>query len=357
MKKFNFLTGLLIGIGLSACSVTFAASNIEAFLFPSKVIFHLGELTNNVDVSKSPVINHNNQAYVPLRLFAESIGARVNFQEASNVPGTHQIDIYTADVTTLFHMPDPEGYVTVGQFQISEEPSYPGRSNLTGLMRINKKMTGKSVQIDALDSSNHIVGSTGYIFTEMLGRKNEGDVMPFAAPIDLKGNVESYQVKVVDGWEPLSSEFVNGPGVLSDFAGVIFGPPDFSNDRKSLAHHGVDFKNDSSHDIWIEPLNMEYQIVKVDGDQEEIMFHYKIPALEGRIQAKSWFKAYLPEWNLRDPSGEPITPGKYIVRIQVPAALSYTVDGSEEVKMFTKIARYNNWEIDITQADIDKFSM
>jgi hypothetical protein len=352
MEKRSLLVGMLVGVGLSACTVTFASDSLQAYLFPSKVIFHVNGLANNADVSGDPVINYNNKAYIPLRLFAESIGAKVNYQDASDASGTHQIDIYTSDFSNLFSMQDHDGYVSIGQFQSKVNDSQNENSTyISGIIRFNKNMDGKAIEIDALDADKNRVGASGYLFIHGLGTWNVGDVRVFDASMFLKQPAASYQVLVKDGWAlTTTSEFYDG--ALRDFAGLVFGKADLNAEKKALLP-SLQFKNQSAQDITIQQLNVEYQVVKINGDQEQPLFDYKIPALEGNIPARSWYVASLPAWNLRDQNGDPITPGKYVLRIQVPPSLSYTVDGSSEMKTLTDFSKFKEWEYDFTQSDID----
>lgn len=97
MKKF--VSGVILGIGISVCTVALAAEELQTVLFPSKVTFHLPGQDKQLDTSIDPVINVNNKAYIPLRLFSESLGAAVDYREPSDLSnGQHTIDIHFPEV-------------------------------------------------------------------------------------------------------------------------------------------------------------------------------------------------------------------------------------------------------------------
>ncbi|MFC0216225.1 DUF3888 domain-containing protein [Paenibacillus chartarius] len=98
MKK-HFIAGAMFGALLMATSSVFASSVIEATIFPSKVTFFLADgLSKEVQLQEGEeVLNYNNQAYVPLRLFAESSGALVKYTQASpETDNKNKIDVHFA---------------------------------------------------------------------------------------------------------------------------------------------------------------------------------------------------------------------------------------------------------------------
>ncbi|MFD0678390.1 MULTISPECIES: DUF3888 domain-containing protein [unclassified Paenibacillus] len=104
MKK-HFIAGVLCGVFLMATTSVFASSVIEATIFPSKVTFFLANgLSKEVQPQEGEeLLNFNNKAYVPLRLFAESSGALVKYTQASpETDNKHKIDVhYVAEEALL----------------------------------------------------------------------------------------------------------------------------------------------------------------------------------------------------------------------------------------------------------------
>ncbi|MGK9250230.1 stalk domain-containing protein [Paenibacillus humicus] len=85
MKKF--VMGLFCGAVLSMSTVAFASDSIQAILFPSKITFQVKGNQAVLDTSENSVLNYNDKTYIPLRAFAEAMGANVDFvaeSEATN---------------------------------------------------------------------------------------------------------------------------------------------------------------------------------------------------------------------------------------------------------------------------------
>lgn len=92
MRKwlFGFICGALVLVLLAA-----SPSNvINGVLFQSQVTFHDGENVKRFDTAGGNLIlNYNNKAYIPLRAFAEEMGATVGYEQPGS-DGLHKIDIY-----------------------------------------------------------------------------------------------------------------------------------------------------------------------------------------------------------------------------------------------------------------------
>ncbi|RAU93056.1 stalk domain-containing protein [Paenibacillus sp. YN15] len=83
MKKF--VTGLICGAALSISTVALASDSIQAHLFPSKIIFQMKGNQAILNTEESPVLNYNDKTYIPLRAFAEAMGANVDFVAGSEL--------------------------------------------------------------------------------------------------------------------------------------------------------------------------------------------------------------------------------------------------------------------------------
>jgi hypothetical protein len=101
----------ICGTVLSISTVAFVSDTIQAYLFPSKVKFHLD----------------NNKAYIPLRSFSEAMGASVNFESASNATeNLNIIDISRSgnlnknDLT----LKDSNGYVNIGDLKATTDEKW-----------------------------------------------------------------------------------------------------------------------------------------------------------------------------------------------------------------------------------------
>lgn len=116
MKKF--ISGVVVGVGLSACSVAFASPTLQAYLFPSKVTFHSDGQSKEVSFSTDdPVINYNNKAYIPLRLFTETLDAQVYYALPSDSSdGKSVIDIYFNKDNNK-KLEDTSGFVAINNLE------------------------------------------------------------------------------------------------------------------------------------------------------------------------------------------------------------------------------------------------
>ncbi|WP_426453903.1 stalk domain-containing protein [Paenibacillus sp. S-38] len=91
MKKFGL--GLLCGVLISMSTAVVAANTIQAYLFPSKIDFKVNNISSQLDSTQDAVLNYNNKTYIPLRSFAEAMGAKVEYVDPS--PETGNMSLIT----------------------------------------------------------------------------------------------------------------------------------------------------------------------------------------------------------------------------------------------------------------------
>lgn len=351
MKKF--ISGVIVGVGISACTVAFASDSLQAFLFPSTVTFHNKGETKEVSFSNDdPLINYNNKAYIPLRLFSETLNGKVIYTAPSELSGgKNVIDIYFND-DDINVIRDNDSIVSISNLEsaLSGNHSY----SLSGLITINKDLEGKVIEIHALDSSKKVTGSSAEISIEGDALAKVGDTRKFSAPIFSQEAPASFEVVVKDSWGLTNLEYFSD-GMINNVAGITFGPPSIDENQKALIS-GLQFKNQSKNDLNIEPLSIEFQINKVIGDRKEIVKSYKLSDLKGEIPAMSWYKAYLPAWDLREQNGLPVTPGNYEVSIIVPNALKYNIEGTAISETLNNFAKFKKWDVELSQDQINKIT-
>ncbi|OCT12037.1 hypothetical protein A8709_29735 [Paenibacillus pectinilyticus] len=70
----------------------------------------------------------------------------------------------------------------------------------------------------------------------------------------------------------------------------------------------------------------------------------------------SWYQAYLPAWDLKDQNGLPVIPGKYEVSIIVPNTLEYDMEGTAVSETLTNFAKFQKWDVELTQDQINKIT-
>ncbi|GAA4848732.1 hypothetical protein GCM10023310_28690 [Paenibacillus vulneris] len=351
MGRLSFFTGLCAGIGLSLCTAAAASDTIQAMLFPSKVHILLNGSVKEIHENEDPVINYNNKAYIPLRAFAEAMGAAVQYRPTAD--GTKNIiDIYAGMSESDFTSQDLEGYVSLAHPSIQ----YAGKNNQTGFtdlkmsgfLRVNKDLFNKKIQLDILDQQDQIIGSTDMDFFNDL---QEGDIVPLNQTIHVRGDMHSYRIRVNDTWSMTTTTGYHDGMLLMD-EGLVFGMGRLDPARRGLVH-SLQFKNQGKQPIRIEPLHIEFQIVKVEPAGDRPLFQHKLAPLEGTVPVYAWYDAKLPVWDLKDLDGRFVAPGKYAAQIILPDSLTYWTEGISEPQYLNKPSRFVRWEYDITQSDLD----
>lgn len=348
MKKLSFIIGLCTGVGLSLCTAALASDSIQAVLFPSKIHFLVNGTVTEVDgTGENAVINYNNKAYIPLRTFAEAMGAAVNYRQADE-DKNNIIDIYAGMSEDEFADQDKEGYVSIAQLDVRPASAHEQGFNVRGILKVNKDISNKKIELDVLDAKGSIIGSTDADFFNKL---HEGDIIPLNLTIHSTGNMDSFQIRVRDTWSMTTSTgYFDGMLLLNQ--GLVFGMGGLDKEKKGLVQY-LQFKNQGNAPIRIEPLNIEYQIVKVGSEGDQLIFSHKLAPLEGTIPVYAWYEAKLPVWKLQNRDGTLIAPGKYAGQIIIPPSLHFWSEGNSKVQELTRLSRVERWEYDITQADID----
>jgi hypothetical protein len=94
----KYIIGLLCGVVLSMTTAAFAANSIQAILFPSKITFHVNNTSKVIDgAGVNPILNYNNKTYIPLRAFADAMGANVTYENSNAGKGSiPNIEIFSA---------------------------------------------------------------------------------------------------------------------------------------------------------------------------------------------------------------------------------------------------------------------
>jgi len=350
----DFFTGLGVGIALTASTAAFASDNIQAVLFPSKVHFLMNGTVKQIDgTGDDAIINYNNKAYIPLRTFAESMGAVVQYSTPSEQTGRSSIDIYSGMSESDFNMHDPDGYISYGRIQhqpVKSDNFGNTQTKVTGILKVKKPLTGKKIELIAFDRQGNRIGSGD---VDMTNRLEQGDIISLEYTLITRNgsDVSSYQIVVKDSWALTTRDFFHDGMLLLD-KGLVFGMGRIDPVRKGLVQT-LQFKNQSKQPIGIQPFEIEYQVVKIDGSEEQLMFSHKLAPLQGEVPVYGWYEANIPVWNLKDRNGNPITPGKYANKIVIPDVLRYTAEDSDEMQSLTGISRMTRWEYDIKQSDID----
>lgn len=94
MRKI--ILGLIFGFILYAPMPAFAADSVQAYLSPSRVLFHFKNAVKEIDENGSNgVLYYKDRSYIPLRTFATNLGATVDYEAPSPANGNlNKIDIF-----------------------------------------------------------------------------------------------------------------------------------------------------------------------------------------------------------------------------------------------------------------------
>ncbi|MDR1573087.1 MAG: copper amine oxidase N-terminal domain-containing protein [Clostridiales Family XIII bacterium] len=118
--------------------------------FPCDVVFHAGDGEDlALDGDRHRVLNYKGRTFVPLRAFAELMGADVRFAEAG-ADGFNLIDVTAAGNAPAVtpEKEDAEGYVSLYDLKYDTETSDTGEVLLRfGMLRVNKDLEGREISL------------------------------------------------------------------------------------------------------------------------------------------------------------------------------------------------------------------
>lgn len=120
------------------------------------------------------VLNYKNETYIPLRSFSQAMGATVNYQPKSKYnENLHQIEIFSPTSLTGLNLQSNDGSVIIGNL-ISETSA--GDTRITGgTIKINKDLTGKQIDLEALDENGAGKGISSLIIPYKLSILNTSE--------------------------------------------------------------------------------------------------------------------------------------------------------------------------------------
>ncbi|MBP1993758.1 hypothetical protein [Paenibacillus eucommiae] len=335
MKKF--IIGFMCGAAIATTTTVWAADSIQAYLFPSKVEFRHGEMITPVDVSgDNAVINYNNKAYIPLRTFAEAIGAKVSFKEAAASNGNkNQIILMTGQAfeNGPLTLSDPDNNVNIGDLYVVREPN--GNNSLTsGTIRINKVLKDKEIEIHAFDAKGELIGKTDFVYIQDSESKppRPGETRLFSTSLTFNGNrkMDSCVIKIRDQLKAIESKETDVHLLGSGGIAALYPPGGFDGylPAGQVAPFIVFFQNTIDHEIELKPFEMNIKVTRIDKNNEfvELVYEKKLPTIEGPLQSLSFYHFTVP-WNPVDREGRPLSKGRYQITLERPDTFRYTLDG------------------------------
>jgi hypothetical protein len=353
MRKY--FIGFICGVALSISTVVFAANTIQAYLFPSRVLFHMNDTVREIDgLGDNAVINYNNKAYIPLRAFTDAMGATVTFTPSSSVTSyLNKIDIYDGPAIPInkgLTLKDSEGYVTISNLKIVTDKN--GNDTLeSGTIQINKDITGKTVEFHFSDITdpNQAVSSYMYILNEDIDKPEPGDIRPFQTSVGMNDRkLESLSVVVHDTLK----QYPEGDNATATMWGnpvaIYFTPPSGFNGVLpigKIAPFSINILNTSAENIVIQPYDLTFEVYKTDANYQskELVYSFKMPRSNGALGHNSFYGMTIP-WNQRGINGKFITAGKYTVKLKAPPSLQYFKEGSNDIinyPLYLRISSFN----------------
>ncbi|MEF3307760.1 stalk domain-containing protein [Paenibacillus sp. GYB004] len=338
MRKY--IIGFICGAAVASSTAVVASDSLQAYLFPSQVAIYNGVTIQPVEVTgDNPVINYNNKAYIPLRTFAEAFGADVSFQPASPDNGSlNQIDLKIGSFPDYVvpYMRDPDGYFEMEKLQVSRLPG--GQRTLTsGTIRINKDLSGKQIEITAMDSNGKPMGSTEFVSIADSETKPPfpGETRTFATRLVFDGqrHIFTYNIKVRDKLEPYKPEMrdihLDG-GVVA----ALYPPSGFNGHLPAdqISPFTVSFQNNTGHDIVLDPYEWTFKVESVGEDDQPLspVYEQTLPVVHGPLQAGYRYTFTVP-WNPVDAAGQPVPHGRYKVTLDRPDNVTYSNGGERQV--------------------------
>ncbi|MCU6792138.1 copper amine oxidase N-terminal domain-containing protein [Paenibacillus sp. WQ 127069] len=96
MKKF--ISGLVLGLGISAASVGYASDTVQMYLFNARYMFN-GEEKIVEDPYKS--LNYEGHIYLPIRFIAENTGLQVNYDELLQTVSVKASPVYISKSSAI----------------------------------------------------------------------------------------------------------------------------------------------------------------------------------------------------------------------------------------------------------------
>lgn len=329
MKKF--ILGLLCGLALGGTVAAAAAEPVQAVLFRAIVNFHIHGEDRSIDTGNAPLLNYDNRLYVPLRLFAESMGASVHYHAPADQGSDARVEVAYADDRDLA-LRDFDEHIGIGhldvQFRENGEPPF-----IRGTVKVFKPLpAGQQAVIELYDREGGLRAETEYIAIGDDPHRRipaadweAGMTGPFAVHFPYMPPLEEYELKVrltdESAWryEQASAEAaVDGAGGLSGYPlAMAIGldehekkpgePVAIQATILNLGDAAIALKDAASIKVGVSRR-----------DTGEPLWTGSLAPLSGTIPGKKGTLYTQLVWDQRDRDGNAAAPGEYIVYLDLP---------------------------------------
>jgi hypothetical protein len=186
MKRFVAAAlPLLLALACAPRAFSIDTETTTANAFLCDVVFHAEDgkdIALDGDVYKT--LNYRDRTFVPLRAFAELLGAEADFAPAG-ADGQNLIDVGVAGKAPAA-MPekgDAEGYISLYDLQYDIETSDSGEAFLrSGMLRVNKDLDGREITLwlEALEEGGtDTMIENPIVLNEAIDPLRAGDTRPF----------------------------------------------------------------------------------------------------------------------------------------------------------------------------------
>lgn len=190
MKKF--FIGLVCGAILASSTIIFASESIQTNIFRTELIFN-GE-TKNPPADK-PILKLKDSTYVPLRYFAESMGATVGYYERGGSYDPQIIINYPTASGLLIKDPN-ESRVSLGNLQLKKRAN-DGGTYVTAQMKLEESPYSVSAvlfQISFFDENEQFI-----FLTEGTGQlMKPGEIQTFTFYAGTLEKYSSVKLKIIE---------------------------------------------------------------------------------------------------------------------------------------------------------------
>jgi flagellar hook assembly protein FlgD len=343
----KYIVGFIIGVGVSASTAVIASNSVQTVLFPTLIKFHVNGKLTEVDGGNS-VLNYNNQAYIPLRMFSENIGATVDYRSSSSIdPQKHQIDIYHEDDQN-FKTHDPEGYLSIGNTTLDV-----GTSEITanGILRVNKGLdASRKIELIIKTKDNQYTTSYFHISNPQNMPLQPGDIREFTAyltpstpQINPSQSIESVTIMSDEvAWvEGTIEGRPGGIGVRTPFNvnfGIDYSPLLISDGSASISKMGdsIPFRfsiGTTEDSPMLLRKTLDFQLEIINADTKQVVWSHRTPSLP-TMTFPSWEKNEVLRfaWDQRDNDGKSVPPGNYLLRVIGSTSIHYSDTEASEIK-------------------------
>lgn len=200
MKKF--ILGALCGVILSTTTTALAATTIKTVLTNASLEFHINGKTDTVNSDEVALLNFDSRIYVPLRLFAEKMGATVDYIPGKNQP---HVNVYFED-NDNFTIMDSSNSVGIGHVNVdfgNKADMNDKKPTITGTIKLLKALpANKEVILELKEKSGKVIAQSETIQAggKSLSQFQVGDVRSFSVNFPYTTPISDYQIgiKIID---------------------------------------------------------------------------------------------------------------------------------------------------------------